>query len=80
MVCTGLAAAALKASLIVWMAADRLNRNSVLYWRPDRSHVFGPRRLPELSRSVEIPPLELLRQNMPAPVVAPPPPGLLVQP
>lgn len=52
MVCVGLGLGAAGKALAVWMGLEIL----VTTWQPDRSHVFGPRRLPELSRPVDIQP------------------------
>lgn len=65
MVCTGWGLVLAGRALAVRMSLEIL----VTTWRPDRSHVFGPRRLPEVSVSVEMPAQQLLREGLPAPRV-----------
>jgi hypothetical protein len=56
MVCTG--PGLVVAGAYLWATLQRDIFFST--WRPDRSHVFGPERLPELARPVDIPPMRLL--------------------
>ena len=51
MVCTGWGLVLAGRSLAVRMSLEIL----VTTWQPDRSHLFGPRQMLELTRSVDVP-------------------------
>jgi len=61
MVCTGCGLGVAGAALLARLQLDIFFWS----WRPNRSHVFGPERLPELSRPVVVPPMEFLGQTLP---------------